>query len=59
MNTVRTFRRMLRIMKSSSLGVYECVSARIAERIGFPAVYMGSFITGASIYGKPDVGLIA
>ena len=59
MNTVKTFRQMLTNNEVIvAPGVYDCVSARIAEKIGFPAVYMGSFITGASIYGKPDVGLI-
>ena len=59
MNPVKQFRQML--MNKEVIvapGVYDCVSARIAERVGFPAVYMGGFVTNASIYGKPDVGLV-
>jgi 2-methylisocitrate lyase-like PEP mutase family enzyme len=59
MNRVKKFRHMLTNNEVIvAPGVYDCVSAKIAEKIGFPAVYMGSFITSASIYGKPDVGLI-
>ena len=39
-------------------GVYDCVAAKIAESVGFQAVYMSGFGTSASIYGKPDVGLV-
>ena len=60
MNTVRKFRQMLTNHEVIvAPGVYDCVSAKIAEKIGFSAVYMGSFITSASIYGKPDVGLLS
>ncbi len=60
MNALRKFRQMLLNREVIvAPGVYDCVSAKIAERIGFPAVYMGSFITSASIYGKPDVGLLS
>lgn len=59
MNAVTKFRQML---KNNEVivapGVYDCVSAKISEKVGFPAVYMGSFITSAAIYGKPDVGLV-
>lgn len=59
MNPVKKFRQMLTNKEVIvAPGVYDCVSAKIAEKVGFPAVYMGSFITSASIYGKPDVGLI-
>lgn len=59
MNPVEMFRRMLTNNEVIvAPGVYDCVSAKIAEKLGFPALYMGSFITNAAIYGKPDVGLI-
>jgi 2-methylisocitrate lyase-like PEP mutase family enzyme len=59
MDVVKKFRRMLTNNEVIvAPGVYDCVSAKISEKVGFPAVYMGSFITNASIYGKPDVGLI-
>ena len=59
MNPVKKFRQMLNSNEVIvAPGVYDCVSAKISEKVGFPALYMGSFITNASIYGKPDVGLI-
>lgn len=38
-------------------GVYDMVSARIADRMGFPALYMTGYGTVASHLGLPDVGL--
>jgi len=38
-------------------GAYDCVSARIAERCGFDAVYMTGNGVSASLIGRPDVGL--
>lgn len=37
---------------------YDVLSAMLIERAGFPIVYTGSFITGASAYGVADVGLV-
>lgn len=59
MGTVQKFRQMLTNHEVIvAPGVYDCVSAKIAENIGFNALYVGSFITSAAIYGKADVGLI-
>lgn len=40
------------------MGAYDLLSAKIIEQTGFPALYTGSFVTGASAYGLPDVGLV-
>jgi 2-methylisocitrate lyase-like PEP mutase family enzyme len=40
------------------MGAYDVLSARIIEQTGFPVVYTGSFVTGASRHGLPDVGLV-
>jgi len=40
------------------MGAYDVLSARIVERTGFPVLYTGSFVTGASRLGLPDVGLV-
>lgn len=40
------------------MGAYDLLSARIVERTGFPVLYTGSFVTGASRLGLPDVGLV-
>lgn len=37
-------------------GAYDAFSAKLVERAGFDAVYVGSYATAASAYGMPDVG---
>ena len=39
-------------------GVYDCVSLRIVERLGFQAASVGGLTSGASVFGLPDVGVI-
>jgi 2,3-dimethylmalate lyase len=55
--TPRSFRALLaepgcRVVPA----VYDAISARIAERVGFPAVGLGGFLVAASRLGGPDVG---
>jgi len=38
-------------------GCYDALSAKLVEKAGFPAVYIGSYATCASQLGIPDVGL--
>jgi 2-methylisocitrate lyase-like PEP mutase family enzyme len=38
-------------------GVYDMISARVAERVGFDAVYASGFWLTASYLGLPDAGL--
>ena len=38
-------------------GVFDLVSARIADRMGFPALYMTGYGVVASSFGLPDAGL--
>lgn len=38
-------------------GVYDGISARLADRLGFPAMYMTGYGTVASHLGLPDAGL--
>ena len=40
------------------MGAYDLLSAKIVERTGFPVLYTGSLVTGASGFGLPDVGLV-
>ena len=40
------------------LGAYDLLSAKLIEATGFPVVYTGSFITGASQFFLADVGLV-
>lgn len=39
-------------------GIYDCYCARIAERMGFPAVSITGNAVSAALLGKPDVGLL-
>ena len=39
-------------------GAYDAMSARLVERAGFAATYVGSFSAAAATYGLPDVGLL-
>jgi len=39
-------------------GVYDALSARIVEKTGFEAAYLGSYSTAISMLGIPDVGAV-
>jgi 2-methylisocitrate lyase-like PEP mutase family enzyme len=39
-------------------GCYDAISAKLIEKAGFPAVYIGSYATSSSQFGLPDVGLV-
>jgi 2-methylisocitrate lyase-like PEP mutase family enzyme len=39
-------------------GVYDVLSARVAERVGFPAVVLTGYGVAASHLGEPDFGLL-
>lgn len=38
--------------------IYDGISARVAAELGFEAAYIGSYGTGATKYGVPDIGYI-
>lgn len=40
-------------------GAYDCISARLVEQAGFPAVYLTGSGMSMSMLGAPDVGLIS
>jgi carboxyvinyl-carboxyphosphonate phosphorylmutase len=40
-----------------SAGTYDCVSAKVAERAGFPVLSISGAALAASVLGYPDVGL--
>ena len=39
-------------------GFHDGVSARLAERAGFPITFMGGYAVAASLLGEPDIGLL-
>ena len=42
-----------------AIGAYDAFSARIVEKAGFDAVYVGSYATEAASLGKPDLALMS
>ena len=40
-------------------GAYDALSARLAARAGFDAVYMTGFGVSGSTLGMPDIGLLS
>jgi methylisocitrate lyase len=55
--TPRSFRDLLVAPGCVTVpAVYDALSARIAERVGFAAVGLGGFLVAASRLGGPDVG---
>src|ERR1700687_3824893 len=38
-------------------GIYDGISARVADKMGFPALYMTGYGATASMLGLPDAGL--
>jgi len=63
MNKADSNRKTLRTMLESGKtpvvpGAYDPLSAKLVERAGFPAVYVGSYATAAAGFGMADVGLV-
>ena len=57
--TLKTLRNLLR--KKGPLvipGVYDAIGAKIAERVGFSAMFQTGYGTSASLFGMPDYGFI-
>ena len=55
--------RLRRLLEGPRLlalpGVFDALSARLAEQAGFPAVFMSGFAVSAARLGLPDTGLIS
>lgn len=59
MNKTKRLRKMIEGRGIIVLpGIYDCLSARIAEKTGFEAVFTSGFGISASKLGLPDYGLI-
>ena len=55
----QTFRNHLEQSETLILpGVYDCLSARLAQKAGFEAVFTSGFGIAASTLGKPDYGYV-
>ena len=40
------------------VGIYDALSARLAERAGFELLFLSGYATSASLIGEPDLGLL-
>ena len=62
MNATRRAARLRRLLDSGRavpiVGAYDALTARLVERAGFPAVYVGGYALSATQLGLPDVGLL-
>ena len=58
-NYAKELRRLLAENKFLTLpGVYDCLSARIAQEAGFPALFLSGGALAYSVLGKPDFGFL-
>lgn len=58
-NHARELRQILADNKFVTLpGVYDCLSARIAEEAGFPALFLSGGALAYSMLGRPDFGFL-
>ena len=58
-NHARDLRKVLEENKFLTLpGVYDCLSARIAEEAGFPALFLSGGALAYSALGRPDLGFL-
>ena len=39
-------------------GIFDTLSARIAERVGFPMAFVSGYSVAATTIGEPDMGLL-
>jgi 2-methylisocitrate lyase-like PEP mutase family enzyme len=59
MNATRRLRLLLDSGRAVPIvGAYDALTARLVERAGFPAVYVGGYALSATQLGLPDVGLL-
>jgi 2-methylisocitrate lyase-like PEP mutase family enzyme len=57
MRATTRLRELLRTAPLIVPGCYDALSARVLERVGFPAVYMTGYGTSLALLGLPDAGL--
>jgi len=57
--TPRRLRELLQHERPLVAGVYDALSARIAEAVGYRALHLGGFAVESALLGRPDIGLIS
>ncbi len=60
-NRVKMTERLRALLKAGKTlfvpGCYNAMSARVLDKVGFPAIYMSGYGTSLSLLGMPDAGL--
>ena len=58
MTTTRIGRILTEVRALALPGVFDTLSARIAERAGFPMAFVSGYGVAATAIGEPDLGLL-
>ena len=60
MTKSKSFRKLLETNESILVpGIYDALSAKIAQQVGFDAVFHTGYGTAATLLGVPDIGLVS
>ena len=60
MSKSKSFRKLLETNESVLVpGIYDALSAKIAQQVGFDAVFHTGYGTAATLLGVPDIGLVS
>jgi methylisocitrate lyase len=58
MNQTRIHRILQEVGPTSFAGVYDALSAKLAERAGFPLAFVSGYSVAATFLGEPDLGIL-
>ena len=58
MNDTRVHRVLAESGPTAFPGIYDTLSAKIAERVGFPLAFVSGYSVAATSIGEPDLGLL-
>jgi 2-methylisocitrate lyase-like PEP mutase family enzyme len=53
------FRELLKTPPFVCMGAHDAVTAKLAEQVGAPAIYVSGFAASAIVAGAPDMGLLS
>ena len=58
MNQTRIHRILQEVGPTSFAGVYDALSAKLAQRAGFPLAFVSGYSVAATFLGEPDLGIL-
>jgi len=58
MSPTRIHRILAEVGPTSFAGVYDALSAKLAERAGFPLAFVSGYSVAATFLGEPDLGIL-